>query len=51
LITKQEYEKWLSLFVRANERLEDREAEVRKVVNIMETNMEFLGITGVEDML
>jgi phospholipid-translocating ATPase len=37
--------------LRAQERLEDREAEVRKAIGAIENNMEFLGITGVEDML
>jgi phospholipid-translocating ATPase len=37
--------------LKANERLDEREAEVRKVVGLIENNMEFLGITGVEDML
>ena len=37
--------------VRANERIEDREVEVRKVVGLLEHNMDFLAITGVEDML
>jgi phospholipid-translocating ATPase len=31
--------------------LEDREKEVRRVISLLETNMEFLGITGVEDKL
>ena len=31
--------------------MDDREREIKKVVSILETNMEFLGITGVEDKL
>ena len=31
--------------------MDDREREIKKVVSMLETNMEFLGITGVEDKL
>jgi len=31
--------------------MENRDKEVRKVISSLETNMEFLGITGVEDKL
>jgi phospholipid-translocating ATPase len=51
LIQKDEYFKWKELFDKANEKLDNREEEVRKVVSLMELNMEFLGITGVEDKL
>ena len=39
------------MFILANHRLEDSEGEVRKVIAHLENNMEFLGITGVEDKL
>jgi len=42
------------MFILANQRLDDREGEVRKVIAHLENNMdnmEFLGITGVEDKL
>lgn len=51
LLTKQHYLQWLELFVKANQQLEDRDVEVRKVVAQLEVGMEFLAITGVEDML
>lgn len=31
--------------------MEERESEIRRVVSLLENNMEFLGITGVEDKL
>jgi len=46
-----EYEKWKERFDDASQSLEDREEKVRKVVESLETDMEFLGITGVEDKL
>lgn len=31
--------------------MEDRDDEIRKAISLIENNMEFLGITGVEDKL
>jgi phospholipid-translocating ATPase len=51
MLTKAEYEKWQLLYTKANEKMENRELEVRKAISALENNMEFLGITGVEDKL
>ena len=51
LLRKEEYQRWNRQFIRANEQLDNREQEVRKAIAYLESNMEFLGITGVEDKL
>lgn len=39
------------MYTSANEKMENRDKEVRKAISALENNMEFLGITGVEDKL
>ena len=51
LLSKSDYQNWLGLYTRANEKMEKRDQEVRKAIAALENNMEFLGITGVEDKL
>mmetsp|Transcript_5797 Transcript_5797/g.5006 ORF Transcript_5797/g.5006 Transcript_5797/m.5006 type:complete len:152 (+) Transcript_5797:1869-2324(+) len=50
-LTPKEYEEWNIQYEEANNQTENREAQVRKVVEMLEGEMEFLGITGVEDKL
>ena len=50
-LSANEYKEWNKLFIEASSVLEDREATIRKVVDQLEADMEFLGITGVEDKL
>lgn len=50
-MTAQEYRQWKVKYDQANESIEDREHEVRRAVGLLEKDMEFLGITGVEDKL
>jgi phospholipid-translocating ATPase len=42
---------WREKFNKANQSLSNRETEVRKIIESLEVDMEFLGITGVEDKL
>jgi phospholipid-translocating ATPase len=51
LVTEKEFKEWYAQYEEANTSLENREANVRKVVELLEFDMEFLGITGVEDKL
>lgn len=50
-ISKRDYCQWKSLYDRACELLDKRDEEVTKAVSYLEQDMEFLGITGVEDKL
>lgn len=50
-LTEEEFNEWDARYQEANSVLVDREATVRRVVESLETEMEFLGITGVEDKL
>lgn len=50
-LPKVDYEKWSASFEEASATLSNREAAVRKVIDQLEHNMEFLGVTGVEDKL
>ena len=50
-LPKADYEKWNSAFEEASAMLSNREVAVRKVIEQLEHNMEFLGVTGVEDKL
>ncbi|CAD8189038.1 unnamed protein product [Paramecium pentaurelia] len=51
LLTKSEYENWKCKFDQANEQIENRDTEIQKAISLLEKDMEFLGITGVEDKL
>lgn len=51
LITEDFYSEWLVRYEQANLAMENREKKVREVVEELETNMEFLCVTGVEDKL
>jgi len=44
-VTQQQYESWNTLFKEANNMLTNRELHVRKVIDLLEQDMEFLGIT------
>lgn len=50
-LMKEEYEEWNERFIDANAQMVGREVAVRKCIETLEHNMEFLGITGVEDKL
>jgi len=50
-LMRSEYEEWNERFIEANAQMVGREAAVRKCIETLEFNMEFLGITGVEDKL
>ena len=47
----QEYKKWKKEYEIACIATEDRESKVRDVIDMLEFNMEVLGVTGVEDKL
>jgi len=50
-LLEEEYNEWKVKYDEAREALEKREEKTLKVVESLEVNMEFLGITGVEDKL
>ena len=50
-LLEDEYQEWKKRFEEANTSMVNREKKVREVIESLENNMEFLGITGVEDKL
>ena len=50
-VTEAEYQLWNKKYQNAKTEMEDREKKIRKVVDELEENMEFLCVTGVEDKL
>ena len=50
-ISWDEYENWNRQYELAKTEMEDREKKVQNVVDLLEENMEFLCVTGVEDKL
>ena len=50
-LTQEQYESWKNDYDMAQTTLNNREAVIRKVIDQLEQNMDFLGITGVEDKL
>ena len=50
-LLEEEYNEWKVKYDEARQALEKREEKTAKVVESLEVNMEFLGITGVEDKL
>ena len=50
-ITEPQYEAWKRQWDDANAAIVGREEKMRQVASLLETEMEFLGITGVEDRL
>lgn len=50
-MTEDEFQTWKQKHDEACQSLRDRETKIRKVVESLEHNMEFLAITGVEDKL
>jgi len=53
VLQREEYIQWKERFDKVSvlERVEQREKEMRKSMQQLEKNMQFLGITGVEDKL
>lgn len=50
-MSHEEYTAWKEKYDEATQALNDRESKIRKAIELLETNMEFLSITGVEDKL
>ena len=50
-VSPLDYESWVKKYENAKTEMEDRDAKVQRVVEELETNMEFLCVTGVEDKL
>jgi len=50
-ITEQEYIDWKKKYDQAKTAMKDRDAKIQRVVDILETKMELLALTGVEDKL
>jgi phospholipid-translocating ATPase len=51
LLTPEEYNEFRAAYTTASGLMENRESELRKIINSIEVNMEYLGVTGVEDKL
>ena len=51
LISQEEYEKWNKEYSEASTSMENRKENIEKVVSKLENNMDFLCVTGVEDLL
>lgn len=50
-LTEEEFAKWKVQYDEATQSLTNRQERIRKVIESLEVNMRFLGITGVEDKL
>jgi len=50
-LTEREYQEWNLRYQEANNQMVNRDQQVTRVVESLETDMEFLGVTGVEDKL
>ena len=51
VLTDQQVEQFLAYLRKAESRLRNREAHVARVVSSIEKDMDYLGVTGVEDRL
>ena len=51
LIYPEDFEKWNIEYEEAKKSMEDRQAKIAQVVSKLENNMDFLCVTGVEDLL
>ena len=51
LIYQKDFEKWNIEYEEAKKSMEDRQAKIAQVVSKLEKNMDFLCVTGVEDLL
>ena len=50
-VSLPEYETWVKKYELAKTEMEEREKKIQKVIDALESNMEFLCVTGVEDKL
>lgn len=50
-LTQAEYDHWEKKYRDSQMTMNDRAEKIKNVLNYLETNMEFLGVTGVEDKL
>lgn len=50
-VTEEEYTAWKKIWEEAQVSIQNREEKMRKAADLLEAEMEFLGITGVEDRL
>jgi len=50
-LTQEEFHKWKLQYDEATQALVNRQERIQKVIESLEVNMKFLGITGVEDKL
>lgn len=51
IIKEEEYKEWVKKYNAAKNSMQDRETKIRRVVDLLETKMELLALTGVEDKL
>eukprot|EP00330_Aristerostoma_sp_ATCC50986_P006742 CAMPEP_0114576792 /NCGR_PEP_ID=MMETSP0125-20121206/1522_1 /TAXON_ID=485358 ORGANISM="Aristerostoma sp., Strain ATCC 50986" /NCGR_SAMPLE_ID=MMETSP0125 /ASSEMBLY_ACC=CAM_ASM_000245 /LENGTH=57 /DNA_ID=CAMNT_0001765597 /DNA_START=1871 /DNA_END=2044 /DNA_ORIENTATION=- len=50
-IPEEEYTQWKKIWEEAQVSLSNREEKMRKAADLLEKEMEFIGISGVEDKL
>ena len=51
LISQEDFDKWNALYKEATTSMENRQEKIAKVISKLENNMDFLCVTGVEDLL
>ena len=51
MLLPEEYEDWKKIYDEANLRLYERHQAIRNAAELLEKDLEFLGVTGVEDKL
>ena len=51
LITQNEFDVWFNEYSQALTSMDNRKEKIRKIISKLENNMEFLCVTGVEDLL
>ncbi|CAK83243.1 unnamed protein product (macronuclear) [Paramecium tetraurelia] len=50
-LTQKEYEEWNEEYIKAAQLIENREQKMQKLIEQLEKQLDFIGITGVEDKL
>lgn len=51
MILEEEYQRWKQLWDEAHTSMNNREEKMRKAADLLEVDLDFIGITGVEDRL
>ncbi|CAD8045715.1 unnamed protein product [Paramecium sonneborni] len=51
ILTQKEYDEWNKQYIKATQLIDNRESKIQNMIEQLERQLEFLGITGVEDKL